>query len=399
MTSDLLPGTLAPAGLAGELVQRHLRIRTELTKLGASCLVAIRDETVTYLTGYTTMTWKMHSRPVCAVLAADGRLSVVAAETEVDSATLRIPHADVRSYVALEPPPADSHLPDGRIQFAPAAARALAEVIEEAGPGKVAVDGLGAPWPPIGQLTSLIGSLRGRTVDASALVWGLRCRKSEWELHRMRLAAQVLASAYETVRRKLSPGMTEREIAREFTIAQWEAGAHEVGPLGVVAGPTRGLFGFPTDKPWQRDELLYLDGAAIIDGYWSDFCRTFAARPVSAVEAEGYARTRRGLEAALTIGKEGVTAGEIGRAMGAAMDVEPHAVGFSRFGHGIGLLVPEPPSLHEHDDTVLESGFTICVEPTVCHAGVNYVAEEEHLLTPNGFEPLSARAPDHILRL
>jgi hypothetical protein len=64
---------LAPEGLATDLRERHARITASVSELGASCLVAIRDQSITYLTGYTTMTWKMYSRPVVAVLAADGR--------------------------------------------------------------------------------------------------------------------------------------------------------------------------------------------------------------------------------------------------------------------------------------------------------------------------------------
>ncbi len=79
----------SPSPLAISL--RHARLSEELRELGASCLVAIRDHTVTYLTGYTTMTWKMYSRPIVALLTSDQRLLVLVAETEADSARLRIP--------------------------------------------------------------------------------------------------------------------------------------------------------------------------------------------------------------------------------------------------------------------------------------------------------------------
>jgi Xaa-Pro aminopeptidase len=388
---------LAPEGLAADLRERHARITARLSELGTSCLVAIRDQSITYLTGYTTMTWKMYSRPVVAVLAADGRLMVLTAETEADSARLRIPGADVRAYVELEPVGEEMGLPDGRIQFGPHAARVLAGIIEEAGPGPVAVDGLDAAWPPIGQLTRLIPELAGRTRDASELVWALRLRKSEWELDRMREASAVLDGAYARLHEQLRPGMTEREIARRFTIAQLEAGAHEAGPHAVVAGLGRGLFGFPTDRVWDADELLYLDGAAIVDGYWSDYCRTFAARKIRPVERDGYALAKRALDGAVASSPAGQTAGGLGLVMAAAMDIAPGDVGFGRFGHGIGLHVPEPPSLHGDDPTALEAGFTLCVEPALEHAGLNFVVEEEHVVTHAGFERLSPPAPDEIL--
>ena len=76
---------------------------------------------------------------------------------------------------------------------------------------------------------------------------------------------------------RIRPGMTEREISRQFSIAQLEFGAHEVGPHGSVARMDRGLFGGPTEAVWSADDLLYLDGAPIVDGYWADYCRTFAS--------------------------------------------------------------------------------------------------------------------------
>lgn len=391
--------TLASPGLDTELPLRLGRVAAALTEAGASCLVAVRDESVNYLTGYTTMTWRMHSRPVVAVVDAIGRLFVVAAETEVDSARLRIPGADVRSYVELDPVTPQMRLPDGVVQFAPHAARVLAEVIEEAGSDDVLVDGLEAAWPPVGQPTRLIPALDGRTRDGSELVWRLRMHKSPWEVERMRVASAVLDRAYAVLREQVRPGLTEREISRLFSIAQLEAGAYEVGAHAVVAGPGRGLFGWPTDKVWTADELLYVDGASIVDGYWSDYCRTFAARPVTRDEAEGYARVRAGLTAALDAFTVSMSAGELGSLMGKAMAISPNEVGFGRFGHGIGLHVPEVPSLHPGDTTLIGPGTTMCIEPTVRHAGVNFVVEEEHVVTASGLERISPHAPEEIIIL
>ena len=388
-----------PAGLAGELTRRHKLLAHALRASGAGCLVATRDQTVTYLTGYTTTTWKSYSRPIVAVLTAAGKLVVLAPETEADSARTRIPGAEVRTYVTLEPPVPGSALPDGVIQFAPAAARALEGIIEDAGHALVAVDGLDAAWPPVGQPARLIPALAGRLRDASDMVWQARLRKSGWELGRMRAASRVLERAYTQLTAELRPGMTEREIARRFVIAQWEEGAHDVGQLGVVAGPSRGLFGAPTERAWDKDELLYVDGCAIVDGYWSDYCRTYAVGSPASAQRDGYARARAGLQAALATAGAAQTAGDLGRCMAQAMGIGPADVGFGRFGHGIGLHAPEPPSLHPADATTLEPGFTLCIEPAVAHEGVNFVLEEEHTLTDAGWERLSPEAPAEIVQI
>ena len=39
------------------------------------------------------------------------------------------------------------------------------------------------------------------------------------------------------------------------------------------------------------------------------------------------------------------------------------SLGFGRLGHGIGLTATEPPSVVEHDETVLQAGMVITCEP------------------------------------
>ncbi|NED95609.1 aminopeptidase P family protein [Phytoactinopolyspora alkaliphila] len=396
------PGSLAPAGLAEDLPTRWSRLRGQMDSRELTWLLAVRDESVTYLSGYVSTTFRMHSRPIVALLGHDD-LHVVAAETEVDSVRLRAPGAIVHSYVEMDPP--GPGLPDGYLQFAPHAARVLDAIISDS-PGSVGVDGFRASWPPVGQLTDLMPALSDRrasnntaTVDASALVWACRSVKSAWEQARMRHTAGVLSRVFDVMPDRIRPGMTEREISREFSIAQLELGAHEVGPHGSVARVHHGLFGGPTDAVWHPGDLLYLDGAPIIDGYWADFCRIYAARRPSPSEREGYARAVAGLDAARELVAAGESAAVVGEAMRRAMRVEPTEVGFGRFGHGIGLHVPEPPSLHPDDPTTFQPDNTVCLEPCVRHDGLNFVVEETCVITDSGLDLISPAAVRSIIEL
>ncbi len=392
---DYGAGSLAPPGLAEDLPGRLARLREQLAAHDLTWLLAVRDESVSYLSGYISTTFRMHSRPVVALLGHDA-LHVIAAETEVDSVRLRVPGVVAHSYVEMDPPAPG--LPDGHLQFAPHTARVIAELITGT-PGRIGVDGLDASWPPVGQLTRLMPPLPGKIVDASALVWACRTYKSPWEVGRMRHSAEILRQVFEVMPDRIRPGMTEREISRTFSIAQLEFGAHEVGPHGSVGRMHHGLFGGPTDAVWERDDLLYLDGAPIVDGYWADFCRTYAARPATPGERAGYARARAGLEAAAPMIMAGTGAAAVGAAIQSAMRTDPTEVGFGRFGHGIGLHVPEPPSLHPDDPTAFVAGSTLCIEPTVRHDGINYVVEETYQVTESGLTPISPPAPAKIIEL
>lgn len=70
---------------------------------------------------------------------------------------------------------------------------------------------------------------------------------------------------------------------------------------------------------------------------------------------------------------------------------------FGRLGHGVGLEIAEPPSLHPADPTVLEPGMTLCVEPTSGFGDAgNLVGEEMVVVTEDGGELLSPAFPDTI---
>ena len=66
-------------------------------------------------------------------------------------------------------------------------------------------------------------------------------------------------------------------------------------------------------------------------------------------------------------------------------------------GHGIGLQVTEPPSIHSDDKTVLMENMIITLEPCFEYLpGKMLVHEENILITAQGYELLSSRTPQEI---
>jgi Xaa-Pro aminopeptidase len=67
-----------------------------------------------------------------------------------------------------------------------------------------------------------------------------------------------------------------------------------------------------------------------------------------------------------------------------------------RMGHGLGLAVTEPPSIHPNDFTLLESGMVLTLEPGIGYIGKDgrkkvLVHEENFVVTDTGAEFLSKR--------
>jgi Xaa-Pro aminopeptidase len=192
--------------------------------------------------------------------------------------------------------------------------------------------------------------------------------------------------------------MTERAIHNVLAAASFAHGAHRLGYTMVVVGVDRGLFGEPTERRWQKGDVLFVDGGVVVDGYWADFCRMYTAGPPTPAQREDYGRAVRALETALTLATV-PTASHLGRAIGDALDLPPDRVGFGRFGHGIGLYMPEPPSIHPADPTMLADGTVLCIEPAYHGPSGNYVVEEEHVVMGGHLSRISPVAPRHLIEI
>ena len=379
-----------------ELTRRHALLRIDLEDAGGDALVVTREGAVTYLTGYTTATWSNHSRPIIAILTAS-TLDVVCAETEADAVRSRVPGVTVHPYVELRSPAGLSGLPDGAIQFTPHACDVLATVLRERDASAIGVDALEAVHPPASRIVDLLPTSIG-SFDASGFVWAARLQKSEWEIERMRAASAILERAFVDLQTALRPGMSEREIHNILAAASFTHGAHRLGYTMAVAGVDRGLFGDPTERRWQKGEVLFVDGGVVVDGYWADYCRMYTVGAPTPSQRDEYARVTSALDAALAL-DAAPTAGSLGLAIGSALDLPPGRVGFGRFGHGIGLYMPEPPSLHPDDPTPLEHGTVLCVEPAYQGSTGNYVVEEEHVVRGGRLSRISPEAPRRLIEI
>ena len=207
----------------------------------------------------------------------------------------------------------------------------------------------------------------------------------------MRAASDILERAFADLHAALRPGMSEREIHNVLAAASFTHGAHRLGYTMAVAGVERGLFGDPTERRWQKGEVLFVDGGVVVDGYWADYCRMYTVGAATPSQRDDYARAVRALDAAVALDDCSHR-----RAVLAAPSVRrwiclPGGVGFGRFGHGIGLYMPEPPSLHPDDPTPLEDGMVLCVEPAYLGSTGNYVVEEEHVVSNGRLSRISPR--------
>jgi Xaa-Pro aminopeptidase len=158
----------------------------------------------------------------------------------------------------------------------------------------------------------------------------------------------------------------------------------------------------PTPKLLRKNELVVLDQGAILRDYCSDMTRTvFLGRSSAAVRVRVrtlYDAVLQAQEAAIAAIRPGVTAASVDAA---ARKVFKKA-GLERFfthstGHGLGLEIHEMPRLGRGEETLLEAGMVVTVEPGLYldHLGGIRI-EDEVLVTSRGGEVLTSASREFL---
>lgn len=220
-------------------------------------------------------------------------------------------------------------------------------------------------------------------IPTEKLVEPLRLTKDEDELRLLRRAIAISDEAFNTVSSRITPGMTEKQVAWEIEKTMRDLGAEDraFGTI-VAAGPNGAMpHAIPGNRPIQEGEPIIIDMGAKLDGYNSDMTRTIILgeptdkfREVYNAVLAGHLEAERRLKAGVG-GVEGdAYARDIITAAGYGEEFT-HSLG-----HGIGLEVHEGPSLSKlSEDTILEDAVT-SVEPGVYIEGWGGVRIEDLVL-------------------
>jgi Xaa-Pro aminopeptidase len=237
-------------------------------------------------------------------------------------------------------------------------------------------------------------------VPRSGLVERLRAVKDEQELEAIRRACKITDRVYERLADARFVGRSERDVA--WTVVQLfhEEGAHSVGFETIVAsGPNAARpHGRATDRKIEAGETVVIDAGCTIDGYASDYTRTFAAGSLDDDLKEAYEVCLEAQEAAL----DGIRAGLTGVEADAVARAVVDATGFRGLfghglGHGLGLEVHEAPRMSTESGDTLSPGNVVTVEPGIYLAGRGGIRiEDDVVVTENGLDNLTGVRKDLI---
>ncbi|MGA7853109.1 MAG: M24 family metallopeptidase, partial [Candidatus Acidiferrales bacterium] len=147
----------------------------------------------------------------------------------------------------------------------------------------------------------------------------------------------------------------------------------------------------PTPKLLKKNELVVLDQGAILRGYCSDMTRTvFLGRAAGRVRGL-YNAVLEAQQAAKAAIRPGVKAGDVDSAARKVLRRQGCVRYFTHStGHGLGMEVHEMPRLGMHEETPLEQGMVITVEPGVYIEGLGGIRiEDDVVVTAQGAEDLT----------
>lgn len=272
---------------------------------------------------------------------------------------------------------------------------------------------------------------KAKIVDISNEIRLIRAVKSEFEVAKMRAAAELSDKVAARVPELLAVGKSEVAMAGEL-----ESYARSLGHQGIVrmrmwgselfyghlmsgasaavpsylASPTGGAGvssvigqGAGFRKIGVREPVL-VDYVFALDGYISDHARIFSIGPVSDALQKAHEAMLAIQEEVRMQARPGVVTGELYDLMIALAEKKGYQENFMgvgerriRFtGHGVGLELDEYPFIAKGQQLPLQAGMIIALEPKTIFPGIGVVGiENTHLVTDHGLEPLT-RFPDGI---
>ncbi|MEA2363826.1 MAG: Xaa-Pro dipeptidase [Thermoleophilaceae bacterium] len=398
--SVTVAGGAAPAEWGTSRDQDRLdRVRAALAGEDLDALVCGLSENVLALTGY----WSMNGTCV-AVVPRDGEPALLVPRGEETWAAAS-GWPTVLSYPSgrlADPPAADALRPLLR-ELADAAGLRDARIgIERDQPFVVPAHTAHETAAVTPRLSALLESAvePAEIVPADQLIHCVRAVKTAREIAAIRRAAAAADEGLRAFREATVPDRLDHQVATAVELAvrdaAFERGASRARAWAyVMSGPQISQaylpFQVPTARAMSAGELVLLEMAVVVEGYWQDLSRTLVVGEAGARQRELAAAVRAAWEAAAAAAVPGATGGDVD---GAARNVLTSAGLGDNFvhgtGHGVGLAFHEPqPILSPGRPDVIARDMVLAIEPGVYLPGFGGVRNEDDcLVTDTGAESL-----------
>jgi Xaa-Pro aminopeptidase len=230
-------------------------------------------------------------------------------------------------------------------------------------------------------------------VDIGPLITRQRMRKDEEEITRIRANLRVLETGFDAARATIHPGVTELTVWGAMHAAMQVKVGTPFPLEGNFASGPRTLENEPhaTNRRIEAAEVVFIDLYPIIDGYAADLTRAFVCGQPAGAQRERHAVLTAALAAGVAMLKPGVVACDVDQTVRSSVMAALGGYTFPHHaGHALGLQGQERPMLIPGDNTVLEAGMVIAIEPGAYLPDTGGMrVEGNYLITETGSESLS----------
>lgn len=225
----------------------------------------------------------------------------------------------------------------------------------------------------------------------------IRAIKDEEEISLIKKSAEIADLALMHLKSFIKPGVKEQDLVAEFNYFVRKKGATTSFEPIILYGETSSLpHGIPSSREIKPDGILLIDYGAKYNGYCSDATRTFFLGKPPKEYSRIYNIVLKAQESAEAIIKPGVSVSEVDRVARDVITKEGFGDKFIHTtGHGVGLEIHEYPRLAEGNDTLIEKGMVLTVEPGIYIKGFGGVRIEDLVVvTDSGIEILTRISKD-----
>ncbi|MEM3769829.1 MAG: Xaa-Pro peptidase family protein [Candidatus Bathyarchaeia archaeon] len=243
----------------------------------------------------------------------------------------------------------------------------------------------------ITEITRLVK--RVKFVNAEGFMDNLRVVKEPEEIEKLRNVARLTDKVLEAVIPKIREGVTQRQLEIEVEFYGKLYGASSVSfppTVGFVKSGSEvspNPFIYPKNEGLVKGTSIAFDIGFVMDGYCSDFGRSFYFGSATAEVAKGYEALQQAvLETVDKIYDGSMRACDLFPFLESVLD----RLGYGKYlrarlptknlGHSIGVEVHEPPWLSPIYNGVICENMVIALEPKLWHAGEYYLRVEDMVL-------------------
>ncbi|MEM4718389.1 MAG: Xaa-Pro peptidase family protein, partial [Desulfurococcaceae archaeon] len=242
---------------------------------------------------------------------------------------------------------------------------------------------------------TILQTLGESVIDISSLIWKKRMIKEAYEINAIRDAIKITIRGINAVSAGIRDNTTETELTGLFEKTVRDSGVERLAFDPIIAFKPNNAYPhtIPTKRTIGSRDLVLVDVGVKVRNRCSDITRMIIRGRPTLDERKHIQSVIEVIDTSIDYVRPGVRAGEVYDV--AVKILEKYGLK-DRFihglGHGIGVVVHEPPYIRAGSDTVLEPGMVFTIEPGIYIPGKHGVRiEEVVLVTKRGCKVLSSR--------